>query len=251
MAAVNTLLIERLETIGLTGKEAEVYIGLLKLGEVPVRDLVQATENHPQLVYWALEKLQERNLVSVTHRRHRKYVRAEDPRLLEKLEQTRLDRLKQVMPELLALQTPVPGTNIKVSGGPEAIRSARMAILTKLKAGEIESVIGGGGDRYYEIMGDQFAEFERKRIKLGIGKQVVSYADQRVPHTENAEQFTELAEYRSLPQSFAALTTTSIYADIVNIYLWSTDPAVITIESPEIATSYQQYFQTLWQIATK
>lgn len=249
MSYTNTLLTKRLEQFGLTSKEAEVYVALLPFGEAPIRDLLKTTGIHPQLVYWALNKLQEKKLVSVTYRRHRRYVRAEDPRKLEELEQRRFQDLKQIIPSLVALQSPLPDTIIRVARGSEAVRAARLKILEVLKTGDAELIIGGGGDRYYEIMGEQFAEFERRRIKLGIHKRVVAYADQRQPQTEHADQFRQLAAYRYLPQSFVAPSTTSVYATVTAIYLWSADPSVITIDNKEIAESYRHYFMTLWNVA--
>lgn len=236
-----------LEKIGLTSKEAEVYETLLKLGESPVSDILKETRDHPQIIYRAIDSLLSQGLVIETYRRHRKYVRAEDPRILEQKEEKKLEELRSNIPQLLALQKSSKDAIVRVAKGNEAVRSLRLRAIDSLSEGDIFYIIGASGDRYYEIMADQHAELERKRIKKKICRKLLSFESQKSQLEQ--DQFKNLAEFRYLPEEYPIPSSTNIFANTVAIIIWEPEPIVITIESPQVAESYRHYFSTLWQIA--
>lgn len=239
-----------LESSGLTAKESEVYLVLLKLGESPIADILGVTKAHPQIIYRAIDGLIEKQLVTVQHRRHRKYVRAEDPRVLEKRERERLKEVQQAIPDLLALQQTSPDAVIRVLKGNEAIRTVRSQGIDRLRTGDTHYIMGASGTRFYEIMSvEQYAEIERKRIKKGIHKKLLSFESQR-DLIGDKEIWTKLAEFRYLPEQFSVPSSTNIFGNMVAILIWSAEPIAITIESAEVAESYRSYFASLWKIAT-
>ncbi|MFA5926768.1 MAG: helix-turn-helix domain-containing protein, partial [Patescibacteria group bacterium] len=138
-----------LKQIGLTSKEAEAYEALLRLGEVPVSEIVRETGDHSQIIYRAIDGLVALGLVAVSYQQHRKFVKAEDPTTLERLEEKRLEELRLVVPELLSIQRQAHNTSIiRTSKGNEAIRAMRLDSLERLKAGDCYYAIGATGDRY-------------------------------------------------------------------------------------------------------
>jgi sugar-specific transcriptional regulator TrmB len=237
-----------LEKIGLTKREAEAYETLLKLGESPIADILKATNTHPQLIYPAIDSLVKKGLVLVSYRRHRRYVRAEDPAILKKLEEERLKELNETLPYLLSLQSNNKEAIIRVAKGNEAIRTLRAQAIDQLPEGGTYYVISASGDRFYEIMADVYPEVERKRIKKKITKRLISFASQR-QLIEQHDTFTTLTERRYLAENNKVPATTVIFNQRVALQIWSQDPIVLTIESPEVAESYRQHFETLWQIA--
>lgn len=236
-----------LEKVGLTRKEAEIYEVLLRLGESPIADVIKDTKTHPQIIYATIESLIEKGLAMVSYRRHRKYVRAESPHVLKKMEEEKLKELNQVIPDLLALQKMSSDAVIRILRGNEAIRNIRARAIEELPTGEAYYIIGSSGDRFYEIMADNYAEQERKRIKKGIIKKLISFESQKALIKKN-DKFTKLAEYGYLPVNYPIVATTIIFNNTVAIQIWSADPIVITIESPEVAESYKHYFETLWRV---
>lgn len=237
-----------LETIGLTPKEVEVYTTLLRVGECPIADILKETHDHPQVVYRALDGLVAQKLVIVSYRRHRKYVRAEDPHALEKIEEQRLKEVRQTIPELLALQKGSKDAIVRVDKGNEAVRTLRLKGVDELTAGDTYCIIGASGDRFYEIMADQYAEIERKRIKKGIHRKLLAYVSQK-PGIEKHDTWYKLAEFRYLPEDNSAPSSTNIFGSTVAIIVWEAEPLVITIQSQSVAQSYIKYFETLWQMA--
>ncbi len=237
-----------LERVGLTKKEAEIYQCLLKLGESPVADIIKATKTHPQIIYCALEGLGEKGLVLTTYRRHRKYVRAEDPKVLEKNEEAKLKDLRSIMPDLIGLQKTSQDAVVRVLRGNEAIRSIRIRSIEELTEEGVQYIIGASGDRYYQIMGDLYKEIERKRIKKRIPKRLIAFESQRELLDKN-DTLRANTEFRYLTENFHVPSSTNIFNDTVAISIWSEDPIMIVIESPQVAESYKHYFESLWQMA--
>lgn len=239
-----------LESNGLTPKESEVYLAMLKLGESPVSDIIKETKTHPQIIYRAIEGLADKQLALIEYRRHRMYVRAEDPRVLEDQEQERVKQLHHIIPELLSLQQITPDAIVRVAKGNEAVRDLRVKGYSTLKEGETYYIMGASGRRFYEVMGKYHLEIERMRVKRGVRKKIMSFESQRQLISEQ-ELVNKYVEYRYLPEKFPTPTSTNIYADVTAIIIWAKTPIVITVESKEVAESNKNYFETLWKMAKK
>lgn len=239
-----------LEEIGLTKKESQVYTTLLRLGNSPISKLLKSTGSHPQVIYRVIDALEKKNLVTITNRKNRKYVRAEDPKNLEIMEKKKLEALRAALPELTALQKTPADALIRVARGSEAVRSLRMRALNELNKGGTYQVIGASGNRYYEVVGEKFLkEFEQKRIKKRIWMKLIAFRSQK-EMIEGQNTIPQYVDFRYLSEEFTVFSSTNIFNDTVAILIWSADPIVITIESAEVADSYRQYFTSLWKHAS-
>lgn len=239
-----------LEQIGLTKMEAEVYKLLLSFGESPVVDILKETGSHPQIIYRAIDGLVAKGLVLITIKRHRKYVRAEDPKIIEQIEEKKLEKVRGLIPDLLALQKNSKDAIVRIHKGNEAVRSAREKPIKELENEKTFYVIGASGDRFYEIMGERLVEMERARVKKKIQRKMISFENQRAGFKKYL-QFPEFSEIRYLPENFSVPSSTLIYDKTTIIFIWSKIPLVIEIESQEVAESYLSYFTTLCKIAKK
>ncbi len=235
-----------LQDLGLGEREAQVYEALLRLGECPIADLLQTLQIHPQLVYRAIDALTSQGLVIASHRRHRKYVRAEDPHVLERREVDRLATLRQALPDMLALQQGSKDAVIRVEKGSEAVRKARARIIDLLPEKGSFVITGGSGEHFYRIMGEQLREIERKRIKKQISRRVVSFESQREHFIQN-DPYKDLTEYRYINLDYPTPASTLVYGKYVSLFIYTSDPIVITIESQEVADGYMAWFEALWR----
>lgn len=237
------------DQLGLTPKEFATYKVLLKLGEVPVSSILNETQDHPQIVYRALDGLISKELVQVSIKKHKKYVLAEDPAKLEKIAEKRIGEVKKLIPELVGLQSKAAlATMIKVYKGVDGVRDARATIVDELPEGGVFYLIGASGKRYFEIMGSSLKNIENKRVRKKIERKVIGFEAEKVDFMAN-DRWKELSEYRFLPQNFSVPSTTAIYGKKIALFVYSEEPFVISIESAEVADSYKQYFDSLWEIA--
>src|SRR3989338_8100445 len=100
-------IIRILQNLGLTEKEAETYLVLLKLGSVPAGPLIKELGMHRAAVYNLLDILIDKGLVHFVVQANRKYFEAQEPkRLLEFIEEknqkleTEKEELQKMLPEL-------------------------------------------------------------------------------------------------------------------------------------------------------
>jgi sugar-specific transcriptional regulator TrmB len=236
------------ESIGLSAKEAEIYQAVLKLGECPVSDILDETQDHPQIVYRGLDALVAKKLIFVIYKRHKKYVRAENPKALEKIAEKQLEDIRKQIPNLLALQKSIKESIVRVYKGNEAIRTLDKTAIDSLPEGGTYYNIGSSG-MFYEFKDERFQESERKRIKKRVFKKVVTYKSQKEVTLKNNAKFMAFSEFRFLPEKFSAPSSTSIYNNTVAIFIFSGEPLAITIEHPQVAESYRHYFNSLWKAA--
>ncbi len=239
-----------LERVGLTRKEAEIYELLVKLGESPAQVLIRESKTHPQIVYRALDSLNDKGLVFEYAQNSKKYFRAEDPEKLIKLEEEKLSDLKSTVSRLKSIEALSKDALVKISRGNEAVINLRKRAFEELKRGEEYLILGASGDRFYQIVGEENAKIEAKRIKRGVKKRMIAYKSQRKSLLAK-EPSWDLVDLRFVSDETHVPSTTNIFKNTVAILILDWNPIVITIESKNVAESYRQYFNFLWNTAKK
>jgi HTH-type transcriptional regulator, sugar sensing transcriptional regulator len=92
-----------LEKYGLNDKEAKIYLGLLELGEGTIQDIGKKSSVGRTTVYYVIEGLKKRGLVSEIKKKNKTIFFAEDPRKLEGELDEKKDNLRRILPELLSI----------------------------------------------------------------------------------------------------------------------------------------------------
>jgi len=241
---------EALLAAGLNQSEAAVYLSILRLGNTTVGLVLQETGLHPQIVYRAIEQLEQMGLAVTSIQKHKKHVQVASPEKVAALVQQKLDVIKRALPDLNARRSTDDSPFVQVYKGEAAIKDLRAQGIAELKAGDTYYIIGASGDRFFEIMQKEYAKIERQRVKKGIKRRLVAFASQK-ESIQNQEPTTELVEYRYLPADYPALSSTNIFGDTVAQIIWSAEPVVIVIKNKDLAESYKQYFEQLWLLGSK
>lgn len=84
-----------LQKIGLSSKEARIYLTLLELGPTAIRKIAEKTGINRGTTYESLKKLQKIGLVSYFHQGKKQHFVSEEPRVLNNLLNHRKDELKK------------------------------------------------------------------------------------------------------------------------------------------------------------
>jgi sugar-specific transcriptional regulator TrmB len=237
-----------LENIGLTKTESRIYTFLVKEGEISVGKIIKETKMHPQIVYRALDGLKAKHLVFESTQNSKKYFRAEDPEKLLTLEEEKITDLKAVVSKLKSMEAISKDALVKILRGNEEVVNLRKRAYKELKKGETYYIIGASGDRFYQVVGEEYKKLEEKRIKKGVKKKMIAYLSQKKDLLKN-DEFLDLVELRFLKEDLKVPTSTNIFGNTVVILIWDFNPVVILIESKSVAESYSQYFEILWKEA--
>lgn len=238
-----------LEDIGLTKTEAQVYERLLRLGECTVGNLQKSLGKHPQIIYRAIETLGKKGLIISVRKKNKKYVSAEHPKKLEEIEKEKVAKLKDALPELLHLIHPRKDVIVRTSVGFEAIRSFRRTAIDELKRNQSLLIIGGSGDRFYDALGDTYEEIEKKRIKKKIHKKIIAFRSEKEKFQK--DPYRLYSDFRYFSSEHPTISSINIFEDNVGIIVWASEPILIHIKNPEVATSYRHYFDELWAVAVQ
>jgi sugar-specific transcriptional regulator TrmB len=240
-----------LEKIGLTGNEIKIYLALLELGSVKAGEIIKKTKLHRSRVYDNLDRLIEKGIVSYVIKANRRYFEATPPENLISFMEKKEDEIKEdkekvkkMIPELDALRILSKAEqDVTLFKGYKGIQSALGYLL---KAKEIFSLGGYSEDaeglKY--CLKFMLPRIHAERIKRKIPIKFVFPKGSK----KRADELKKLSytKVRLLDDKFASLTGIQIFDENVLIILWSINPIAILIKSKEIADSYKQYFDYLW-----
>jgi sugar-specific transcriptional regulator TrmB len=235
--------------IGLSEKEAEVYLLITKYNEITASKISKLMEESRTHVYDTLNKLLEKGLISYIIKDNAKYFKSINPeRLLDYLKdkhekiKAQEKKILKIIPELKKIQSTFKEDfKIEVYEGKEGIKTIMNDILKEGK----EAVVWGATSKVRDYVPDFFIEkYLNERKKKNIkARQLFTdfYGVLESPVSEN----------RKLPKEFASPTTTMVYGDKVSIWFWLDIPRLILIQNKDLAKSYKKHFELMWAQAKK
>ena len=230
-----------LHEAGLSPREVDVYLVLLRLGSIPVSRMAKETGLHRTNIYDTLEKLIEKGLVSFILIKSVKYFKAAEPsRILEYLEEKK-EGVQKIIPELLKLSSlPRDETNVEVFKGKEGIKTVWNDISNAGK-----DVLWIGAEvKFEEIL----PEYAKRIIKSCNVKGVRERAILKRGEANKVTPFKR-HEYRYLPKNYKVPTFFIAYGSKVAIFVWTLPYFVILIDNKDIADTYRDYFEFMWRFA--
>lgn len=239
---------ELLKQIGLTNREIEVYLNLIKQGESPAAALLKDSSISRTHVYEALNTLIQKGLVSTAIKNYKKYYQAAPPETIliclenkQKQIEKQKTEAKSLIKQLSEIQNHTTQTpNIKVYEGKEGIKTILMDMIKKPKS----ELLMFNVTSHFKEMFNYFAEhFFREKIKRHIKSKVI--------FTEKFEFLDQTAEKRFMQKEDISPTTTIISQTKVAILFWLERPIGILIESNEAVKEYTHNFNILWKQSQK
>ena len=242
------IVVEQLKTLGLSEREAVVYLSLLRLGETGTTPIIHDSSLHGQYVYQALEILEQKGLAQHVIRRGRKKFSAKNPRTLARLvEHQRViaEELAGVLEDIMVLP---PEQRFEVFQGRESYIAHEFELLSLAKEGNELLIIGGTGDRFNETMGNRLQEYATLQVKKNITVRYIGSEGQRatMPTIHGARK---LFEIRYLPGLFTGQVNTNIWPNLLGFNIFGEPVTRFTMWNPVVAGGYKQFFETLWRLA--
>ena len=253
---IDEKIIGELKKLGLTEKEAAVYIALLGKGWVGSSKIIDATGLHGQFVYQALGGLEEKGLVQHVMQRGRKKFSANPPERIETLVERQRLAAKDAIHSLRSLTGKTTSQQFEVFQGNESYVAHEFDLLERAMAGCEIQIIGGEegresdrvkGGAFLKTMGERMNEYERKREAKKIRVRYLGGENQRMNlawYRSNRKYF----EFRILPGLTTGLVNTNVWPDAVSFNMFGSPVIAFMIINADIATSYQEFFETLWRL---
>ncbi|HVY73056.1 MAG TPA: helix-turn-helix domain-containing protein [Candidatus Paceibacterota bacterium] len=245
----NKELLKKLESLGLSDKEARVYIALLPRQDTGTSNLIRATGLHGQFVYMALERLEELGLAKHVVQSGRKKFSANPPeRILALVEEKKL-AARAVVQQLHQQFAGKHEQAFEVFQGDTAFVAHEFALLEQMPEGDTICILGGGGHKYVSLMGSDMNEYERRRIEKKVHLRYIS-TDGNHNYLKIMAQTRAFFDYRVLPEAVPGVDT-DILMDKINFLLFGEPVVAFTFTNKEISDGYRRFFEVLWNLSSK
>ncbi|MCX6819949.1 MAG: hypothetical protein NT019_01515 [Candidatus Adlerbacteria bacterium] len=245
----NKELLSNLEALGLSDKEARVYLALLPRQDTGTSNLIRATGLHGQFVYQALERLEELGLAKHVVQSGRKKFSAGSPeRILSLVEEKKL-AAQAVVRQLKEQFAGKHEQSFEVFQGDSAFVAHEFALLEAMPEGGVIDVLGGGGDKYVGLMGHEMNEYEKLRVSKKVAVRYISTAGNH-NYLKIMAQTREFFDYRVLPDAASGVDT-DILMDKIIFHLFGEPVVSFTFTNKVISDGYRRFFEVLWNLSSK
>lgn len=141
---------------------------------------------------------------------------------------------------------------ISVYEGFDQFQAFQLGTLKRFKKGSSKNVVGSSGDRWFECMGEYYDQYEQERIEKGIVWRMIMYSESSRDRDLRL-RYPKLNEYRLIPKNMENPANYYVIDDVVVIQIFGKpgdEPAIIEIKNANVAKSYQNYFNLLWEQST-
>jgi sugar-specific transcriptional regulator TrmB len=248
---VHQALNRELEKIGLSEKEASVYLAALELGPHPVQDIARKAGVNRATTYVMIEALLQRGLMTSLERGKKRLFSVEPPdrllsiiRVKERELQEQEREFSQILPELRSiLAASGERPRVRFFEGPEGLRAIREEILAA-DAKEMWSALDAT-DATQVLSPEENAAFDRrlreKEIKgcqLYVGSRSMAELHQAHPHWQ----------FRSIPSDRCPITGEfTVFGNKIFAFTMRGKLIGAVIESEELAKTLRSIFMLAWE----
>ncbi|OGC88710.1 hypothetical protein A2419_03030 [Candidatus Adlerbacteria bacterium RIFOXYC1_FULL_48_26] len=244
----NKDLLKNLEQLGLSDKEARVYLALLPRQDTGTSNLIRATGLHGQFVYQALDRLEELGLAKHVVQSGRKKFSAGSPdRILALVDEKKL-AAQTVVKQLREQFTAKQEQSFETFQGDAAFTNNEFALLEAMPEDSSIDILNGSGDRYVELLGLEMNRYEQIRTKKRIKIRYISTSGNQ-NYLKIMAQQRPFFEFRILQQGYSGVDTT-IYDGCLVFSMFGTPAVSFVFKNKEISTGYRGFFEVLWNLSS-
>lgn len=241
------MLLNGLETLGLSQGEISVYSAVLNIGSSTINKIHEATGFERRAIYDILNKLIEKGLISYTLEKGKRTYQCTNPNKLMSETNKKIDALKEFekeIPDIRKLyESSKPKIRSEIYRGIEGLK----AIFEDMLNYKENYFIGGG---WYIVQELPFfwPHYNKKRIELGVKW----FNLVRQEFQKKGVPKEKLIFVKYLPKELSGYPAVIfIYGDkIVNV-LWDKEFYGFMTECKEIAENYKKYHKYLWDNVAK
>jgi sugar-specific transcriptional regulator TrmB len=238
-------LIQPLIHLGLTEKEAKVYLANTEVGTAPVSAIGQAAKINRVTTYDILEKLKQKGLVSYFTKKKIKYFTSTKPEILLEEFEKRTNNLRTSLPKFKRLTGETNHPRVRYFEGLEGIKTIYADTLTS----KTEILNFSNSTEIRKQWPNYDKEYVEKRAKKNIFLRGLSPKDKagEIVHSEDKKYNREIRLISE--EQFNFSNEINIYDDKVAIISFKDELIGMIIESHEIASSQRAIFNMCWQFA--
>lgn len=240
-----TEVLQSLQSLGITEKQAQVYLACLELGNATIQELSEKSGVKRTSIYNFLDDLKKRGLVTEIHKGNKLELIAEDPHKLVAEAKKQVKSIESAIPSLMSMYNMLGNKpKVRYYQGVDGLKRVYEQIVDS-----DESTILGFSD--YEKMFDAIDmdwlwTFPEKRLEKKM--EFLSIAKDgewaRIVKRKDAEQ---LRQTKIVPE-IEFDTEVNIYGNNVALLSFRRPYAGVIIEDRAIATTMRSVWKLLWNL---
>ncbi len=141
---------------------------------------------------------------------------------------------------------------VKIYRGREEFQAFQIGILKRFPKNSTQYVMGSSGDRWFESMDNYYNQYEKLRFQKRICWKMIMYNESPLDKDVRLRN-PELNQYRLLPKNVENPANYYVTGDTVVIQIFgkpSDEPVIIEIQNENVAKSYLNYFNIIWEQST-
>ncbi len=235
---------QALREFGFTDNEVRVYIAALELGSAPAQAVARRAGLLRTTTYEILRGFITKGVASSVTHKNRSHFEVASPHLLLDLMREREERLKAVLPELLALEkSVVKKPLVEFYEGKEGVKTILKDLLET--AGE-EYMVIGNNKKFRDVFPIYSKSFTKRRYERGIK---CRYLAEPSPVTASIKKFDQEQnrEIRVAEGLGDVDAEALIYSGNVAILtLMQGEMLAVLIKEETIARFFRTLFETMW-----
>ncbi|MBU0635879.1 helix-turn-helix domain-containing protein [Candidatus Micrarchaeota archaeon] len=231
-----------LAQLGLSQKEIDVYLALLRMGSSSASMVAERTGIDRTLCYSLLDKLIDRGYVSFLTEKKVKRFSATNPSKFLMDTQVQEEQLKKLVPQLqecAGKQT--PSLSIQIFKGKEGVRW----FFSDFMNHQEDAYLFGDVVRFQELAPIQLEKYFRHLVENNLFEYII------FSEGDNPGIHPTQTKYRTVPGKLISSSAIWVYGKKTLIAIWSEPTLMITIENKEAADNYRAYFKFLWKLGSK
>ncbi len=230
-------MLEKLQKIGLSKKESQIYLELAKLQESTANELAKKTSTQRTVVYNILQQLIEKGFVNYIKKQSKRFYSLSKPESLLSNIKEKEEITKDLIRELGEIKTTAKTNNsVEVYEGLNGLK----ILFEEIRKAKNLLVLNATG-KIFEKLPFSAIHIIKDNKKYGNPKII---AVQSLKQTEMAKSKLNI---KYLPKEAENLATTFIFENKIIIQTIKEKPFLIKIENKDIFEGYKKDFEVLWK----
>jgi sugar-specific transcriptional regulator TrmB len=242
---------QALEQLGLSEKEAKVYLSALELGSANIQMLTDKADIKRSTVNEMIKSLQAKGLILESIKGKRRIFVAAEPERLKQSIKEKEQILSQIIPELKSLNNAnLVKPKITYYEGKKGLQEIYLiALEAKNKKADWVSPI----QSVFETVGENFLnEYVEKKKKIGYWIRSIHIVRRQVETYKylNPKTFKEtLRDVRFSPEEMDIPNTIGIWDNKVAIISTQKEGFGLIVESADYVKSMKVFYELLWNVS--
>lgn len=240
-------IVEVLTELGLNEKDRAVYFALLSAGESSISPLSKTLNFPLTTIQSVLIRLDKRGLVNVGKRKTRHVYEANDPSVLKKILERKIEEVGSVIPLLNKIKS-----EEGFSGKVKIFYRERMSDIfhdaLKSKDKMVYEIVSAKD--FQEILGEKF-HFTKRRKKEGVYLKSLRVEKHEIKKYNKSIHEAELREAKFLPAEMDFRASMMMWDDKVAFFTTKGEGLAWVVESKSNNEMFKQIFEMLWSVSRR